>query len=78
MLPPGAPMSGLSDRSGARPYELNDEIRFAVGFGRLTCCVVHVIVTLPAARRESIRAPSPAVIATTGIVIDDRSRRPSD
>ena len=67
--PPGAPMSGFSARSGESPYELKEEIRLPVGFVIDTCPSVQVIVTGPAARRESINAPSAAVIATTGMVM---------
>src|SRR5262245_24792886 len=68
MLPPGAPISGFSDRSGARPYELKEEIRLPVGFGTLDCVSVHVIVAPPAAMSPSTVAPCACVIATTGIV----------
>src|SRR6185295_17299515 len=68
--PPGAPMSGLSVRSGVTPYELKLEIRPPVGFGSDTTPEVHVIAGASAAMRPSIIAPSAEPIETTGIVID--------
>src|SRR5512146_1977672 len=69
MLPPGAPMSGLSARSGDRPYELNVEIRLPAGFVTLVTPDCHVRVVVPAAISASSAAPSAAVMPTTGMVI---------
>jgi hypothetical protein len=69
MIPPGAPMSGLSARSGDRPYELNEEIELPVGLTKLPCSSVQVMFTGPVARRPSINTPSVSEIITTGIVI---------
>src|SRR4051812_8856796 len=71
MLPPGAPMSGLIVRSGASPYELNDEMRPPFGtFGTLVISEVQVTATAsgpPAAMRESIATPSVSEMPTTRI-----------
>src|SRR5262245_38264646 len=67
--PPGAPRSGLTVKSAAGPYEEKAEMRFAVGCGSLKMDDVQVSMTLPAAMRASRRAPSAAVMETTGIVI---------
>ena len=62
-------MSGLKLKSGGRPHDENDEMRFAVGLGSLATWFVQVIVTAPPARRLSMITPLTAVIATTGTVI---------
>src|SRR4030067_3749479 len=69
MRPPGAPMSGLTTRSGLSPYELNDEIRPPVGLTKVPVRFVHVMVTGPAASRSLMSTPSVSEIATTGIVV---------
>src|SRR6185436_6476812 len=63
--------SGLSERSGGRPYELKEEMSPAVaaGAGNEPTEFVHVILTGPPASRLSINTPSVTDTATTGIVI---------
>src|SRR5436853_145631 len=68
MNPPGAPMSGLSVRSGERPQELKEEIWLAVEFGVLTTCAVQVIVTGPAATRLLMVTPSGAL---SGLMVNE-------
>ena len=69
-------MSGFSSSVAAVPYELKDEMRPPVGFDdRRRPCRPRQRGG-PAARRESIRAPSVSEIATTGILIGTgRTRR---
>src|SRR5262245_27098524 len=68
MNPPGAPMSGLIERPGDRPYELNEEINAPVGLTNVAVSFVQVMLTDPEARRPSISTPSESRINTTGIV----------
>ena len=65
--PPGAPMSGLRVRSGAIPYELNDEMWPPFRLATETYPSVHVIVTGPVASRLLISMPSACEMATTGM-----------
>jgi hypothetical protein len=69
MNPPGAPMSGLSARSGDRPYELNDEMSPPVGFTSEARSVVQVIVVVVgcATIAALIAAPFVLLMPTTGM-----------
>src|SRR5512146_2669220 len=69
MEPPGAPISGLRVRSGARPYELKEEIKPPVGLTAETVSVVQVMVTGPAAMRLRRVLPSAWRMATVGTVM---------
>src|SRR2546428_10625706 len=60
-------MSGLRVRSGAIPYELNDEMWPPVGLGTETYPSVHVIETGPVVSRSLITIPSACEMATTGM-----------
>src|SRR2546426_12609995 len=68
MLPPGAPISGLNERSGARPYELKLEMRPPVGLGKLPIAALHVSVVGPRAIWALTAAPRVSDVMTTGIV----------